>query len=112
VGNFADQLAGTARQKTLHILIFGKSGTVNEMAPVDNAKAIQPYSAEEGTFKSFKPFYKNIKADEWGCIDLRPIKKAILDGKLPAINETLHDFILGNDMMVIFGNVHGNPFVE
>jgi hypothetical protein len=113
VGNFADQLAGTAGKKTLHIFIFGKSGTVNEMAPVDNAKAIQPYSAEEeGTFKSFKPFYKNIKADEWGCIDLRPIKKAILEGKLPTISEQLHDFILGNDMIVIFGTVHGNPFVE
>jgi len=53
-----------------------------------------------------------IKADEWGSIDLRPITKALQQGKLSSINETLKDFILGNDMMVIFGSAHGNALVE
>lgn len=112
IGNFADNLAAAAGKKTLHILIFGKSGTVNQMAPVDNATAIVSYDAADGTFKSFKPFFKNLKNDEWVSIDLKPIRKAIAAGKLQTINETLKDFILGNDMMVIFGNAHGNKFVE
>jgi hypothetical protein len=112
IGNFADNLAGAAGKKTLHILIFGKAGTVNQMAPVDNSTAIVSYNAAEGTFKNFKPFFKNLKADEWVSIDLRPIRKSIVAGKLPTINETLKEFILGNDIMVIFGDAHGNKFIE
>jgi hypothetical protein len=35
-GSLADNLAGAAGKQTLHILIFGKKGTNNQMAPVNS----------------------------------------------------------------------------
>lgn len=113
VGSLADNLAGAAGKETLHILIFGKKGTNNQMAPVNNSQAIVPYDiTEDKELAMFKPFSDPVKEDEWAVYDLRPIRDKILDGKLPHIDAELKAYIMGYDLLVIFGKVTGNRFID
>jgi hypothetical protein len=50
--------------------------------------------------------------DEWTVYDLRPIREEIVDGKLPHIDAELKAYIMGYDLLVIFGKVTGNKFIE
>jgi hypothetical protein len=60
----------------------------------------------------FKPFSDPVMDDEWTVYDLRPIREKIVDGKLPHIDAELKAYIMGYDLLVIFGKVTGNKFIE
>ncbi|AWG26364.1 hypothetical protein FK004_14575 [Flavobacterium kingsejongi] len=112
VGNLADNLAGAAVKKTLHILVFGKKGTSNTMAPTDNTLAIQPYDiATDDELKSLLPFSDQVQGEEWALFDFRPIRKAVKAGTLK-IEPRLLSFINGYDVLVVFGQVSGSRFIE
>jgi hypothetical protein len=82
-GNLADNMAGASDKSSLHILIFCKTGTFNQMAPVDNSQAIKPYDVStDKDLDMFTPFYSQVQGDEWPLYDLRPLRDAIYEGKL------------------------------
>ncbi|WP_316803036.1 hypothetical protein [Pedobacter nototheniae] len=113
VGNLADHLAAASNKKTLHILIFGKNGTINSMISPDNSKAIQPYKIENDKDLSiFTPFYNQLSDQEWAFFDLRPIRTAILKGTIKGVNTNLEAFIKGYDVLVLFSPTTGNKFIE
>ncbi|MES2060800.1 MAG: hypothetical protein V4456_02695 [Bacteroidota bacterium] len=112
VGNLASNLAEASGKTSLHIMIFGKAGTVNQMAPTNNRVAIQPYdAATDKDLDMFKPFYSPVSDQEWVLYDLRPIRDAVNDGKL-SVNRNLKGFIMGYDLLVVFGHSTGNRFIE
>ena len=111
-GNLADNLAEAVNKKTLHILITCKKGTVNQMAPVDNTKAIIAYDIDKSELAGFKQFADKVKDDEWAVFDLRPIRRALKTGKLHTENTVLKNFVLGFDVLVISGKATGSRFIE
>jgi erythromycin esterase-like protein len=112
VGNLADNLAGASGKQSLHILIFGKIGTYNQMAPMDNSLAIKPYDVStDKDLDMFTPFYSQVKGNEWAFFDLRPLREAIAEGKLK-VSPDLRGFIKSFDVLVIFGQTTGNRFIE
>lgn len=111
-GNLASNLAEASGKTSLHIMIFGKAGTINQMGPVDNSIAITPYNAAtDKDLDIFKPFYNNVKDHEWVLYDLRPMRDAINEGKL-TVNRNLKGFIMGYDLLVVFDRTTGNRFIE
>ncbi|WP_146186527.1 hypothetical protein [Pedobacter sp. HMWF019] len=113
VGNLADNLAAAQGKKTLHILIFGKQGTINTMLSTDNKKAIQTYNVKDDKdLTSFKPFYSLVNDDEWAVFDLRPIRAALKRGSLKGSNLEMENLLTGFDLLVLFSPVTGNKFIH
>lgn len=113
MGNLADGLAAAGGKKTLHILIFGKKGTINTMLSTDNNIAIAPYDVKaDKDLKVLNPFYDQVNDGEWAVFDIRPIRRAIAGGQLTGINAGLSDFMKGFDLVVVFGSTTGNKFIH
>lgn len=112
VGSLADQLADAANKKTLHVMIFGKKGMINMMAPVNNSLAIQPYDFMDSSLSGFKPFMDKLEDQEWATYDLRPIRRAINKGELKISNKSLRKFIMGYDLLVVFEKLTASKFIE
>lgn len=113
VGNLASNLAEAAGKTSLHILIIGKQGTVNVMAPIDNTKAIQPYNINESIdLKGLSIFCDQLKDDEWGLFDLAEVQTAIRKGKIKIANSKLKGMLLGYDLLVMYAKTTGSKFIE
>lgn len=113
VGSLADNLAAAANTKTLHILIFGKEGTINNMSVADNSKAVQAYNMlKDGDLKMFSQFTEPVINNEWAVYDLRPMRKAIRSGKYHPQNASVKEFVMGYDLLVTFAKVNGSRFME
>eukprot|EP01133_Synstelium_polycarpum_P002688 gene2688-3107_t len=113
MGNLADNLADAANKKTLHILIAGKQGTSNFMAPVNNSEAIKPYIwAKDDDLSSLHYFYNQVKENQWVIFDLRPLRSALERNKIQIKDPDLKKFITGFDVIVFFDKVSGNKFIE
>jgi len=111
VCSLADNLADASGTKSLHILIFGKQGTINTMAPVNNTIAIQPYDGIDD-MKGFEAFFSLVEKDEWSVYDLRPIRYALKTGQLKISSPDLKQYVLGYDLLVLFDKTTGNKFIE
>lgn len=113
VGNLASDLAEASGKTSLHILVIGKEGTGNVMAPIDNTKAIQPYSINEtNDLKGLSPLCDQLKDDEWALFDLSKIQSAIRKGKVKITNSKLKGMLLGYDLLVIYAKTTGSRFIE
>lgn len=111
VCSLADNLADASGTKSLHMLVLGKQGTINTMAPVNNAIAIQPYDGVDD-MKGFETFFSLVEKDEWSVYDLRPIRFALKTGKVKISNSELKKYVLGYDLLVLFDKTTGNKFIE
>ncbi|WP_306354290.1 hypothetical protein [Flavobacterium sp. '19STA2R22 D10 B1'] len=111
VSNFADNLAEAGNHRTLHLLVIGKKGTQNQMAPVDNDKAIIPYDITDGELDIFVPFANKIIGDEWAYFNLIPIRIAIREGKLKLINPSLSEYVMNHDGLIISGKATATRFL-
>jgi len=113
VGNLADQLAGAAGTKTLHILVFGKSGTINNMTVADNKKAVESYDLlNDKDLKMFGQFTAPVVNDEWAVYDLRLMRKAIKAGKYQANHAQIKAMAMGYDLLVTFAKTTASRFIE
>jgi hypothetical protein len=112
VGNLANNIAASANKNPLHILIYGKQGTINMMGPLSNSLAIQPNNDDRGDdLGMLSPFTAKLKDKEWATFDLRPIRKAVMRGKLK-ISEPMKEWINGYDLLVVFSESTGSRFIE
>jgi hypothetical protein len=113
VGSLASNLAEAAGKQSLHILVIGKKGMGNKMAPIDNSKAIQPYNiTDEDAVRGLAAFANQLKNDEWALFDLRKIQYAISSGKIVIKDRKLKGFIMGYDLLVIYAEASGSRFIE
>ncbi|WP_428233034.1 hypothetical protein [Flavobacterium sp.] len=111
VSNLADNLADAAGKKSLHIMVIGKQGTINEMAPTDNSKAIVAYDGLK-EFKEFLTFFEKVGQDEWAVYDLRPIRRLLKQDKLKIDDPKLKSYVLGYDLLLLIDKATGDKFVE
>lgn len=113
VGSLASNLAEAAGKRSLHILVIGKKGMGNKMAPIDNSKAIQPYDiADEDAVRGLGAFANQLKNDEWALFDLRKMQYAISTGKIVIKDRKFKGFIMGYDLLVIYAEATGSRFIE
>ncbi|RSK43876.1 hypothetical protein [Hymenobacter rigui] len=101
VGNLAMNLADVHDQKSLHIFVIGKQGIQNGgNNPDDFSKNVAKYSMAEADM--IKPFAAATPAGTaWQVFDVRPLRRALLQGKLAAGSPELEATILGYDYVVI-----------
>lgn len=111
VSDLADNLVDAAGKKSLHILVIGKQGTINVMAPVDNTKAIVAYNGL-GEFTEFLPFLEKVGDNEWVTYDLRPIRRLVNRDKLKIDNPKLKEYVMGYDLLVLIDKATGDKFIE
>ena len=112
VGNLANNIAASANKKPLHILVYGKQGTINLMGPLNNKLAIQPNTDDKSDHLGMlSPFTAKLKDKEWATFDLRPIRNAVFMGKLK-ISEPMKEWIKGYDLLVVFSESTGSKFIE
>lgn len=112
VGNLANNIATSANKKPLHIMIYGKQGTINLMGPLNNKLAIQPNTDDKNDdLGMLSPFTAKLKDKEWAVFDLRPIRNAVFMGKLK-VSEPMKEWIKGYDLLVVFSESTGSRFIE
>lgn len=111
VSDLADNLIDAADKKSLHILIIGKQGTINAMAPTDNTKAIVAYNGLE-EFNELLPFLEKVGDNEWVVYDLRPIRRLLNRDKLMINDPKLKKYVMGYDLLVLVDKTTGDKFVE
>jgi|GEM_PF-4181087 len=111
ISELADNLVDAAGKKSLHILIIGKQGTINAMAPVDNSKAVIVYDGFKD-FKEFIPFFEKVGKDEWAVFDVRSIRRLIKRDKITISDSNLKNYIMGFDLFVFFDKASGDTFIE
>lgn len=102
VGNLAQDLAEANDQRSLHILVLGKQGSKTTGFSADPAKSAAAYTAA-ADYKSLQlaAFFGQATGPGWSVIDLRPARRALTAGKLPAPGQAAERIIQGYDYLVI-----------
>jgi hypothetical protein len=99
VGNLLQNLADVQDQQSLHLFVVGKRGTQAVGShPDDPARNSVTYGPEEFAF--LRPFFRRTRT-AWAVFDLRPLREALLAGKLRVGSQNLLRTLLGYDFLVI-----------
>ncbi|GAB3722127.1 hypothetical protein GCM10027594_02740 [Hymenobacter agri] len=100
VGNLAQNLADAQDAKSLHLLVMAKQGTqVGGFNPDEPGKNVVPFDMSKEAY--MKPFTDLATGSAWQVFDLRPARRALLNGKLVVADPTLLGFLLGYDYFVV-----------
>lgn len=100
VGSLAQNLADVQDAKSLHLLVMGRQGThVNGFNPDDPSKNVEPFDLSKESF--IKPFADLSTGPAWQVFDLRPARRALLNGELQVADPTLLGFLMGYDYFVL-----------
>ena len=100
VGNLAQNLADAQDARSLHLLVMGKQGTkVGGFNPDDASKNITPFDLKTETY--LKPFADLTTGPAWQVFDLRPARRALLNGDLLLTDQMMVSFLLGYDYFVL-----------
>ena len=100
VGNLAQNLADAQDARSLHLLVMGKQGTqVGGFNPDDSSKNVVPFDLSKDAY--MKPFADLAPGPAWQVFDLRPARRALLNGKLLLSDQMLTAFLLGYDYFVL-----------
>lgn len=99
VGNLALNLADVQDAKSLHLLVLGREGSQNNgYNPDDASKNVVTYKLDDA---DFKPFVDLAPGPDWRVFDLRPARRALLNGKLTLSNQAMVNLLLGYDYFVL-----------
>ncbi|KFC19559.1 hypothetical protein [Chryseobacterium sp. FH1] len=107
IGNLVNNVADSRFQKSLHIMIIGKSGT--QASPFQGFPE-QMVDENSGSFKTLKPFFDRITSDEWFCFDMHPLRTALENKKLIIKDVKLIRIINGYDYLVVIPKVTASKF--
>lgn len=102
VGSLFDNLADAQQQRALHLMVFGKQGTMvanGHYNPAGSPQNVEAYPAE--TDATSQLLYGQASGTTWNLIDLRPARRALLRHQLQISEPTLETMILGYDYVVI-----------
>lgn len=100
VGNLAQNLADAQDAKSLHLLVMAKQGTqVGGFNPDEPSKNVVPFDMAKEPY--MKPFTDLTTGPAWQIFDLRPARRALLNGKLLLTDQMLTAFLLGYDYFVV-----------
>ena len=107
IGNIVHNIADSRFEKSLHIMIVGKSGM--QGTPFEALPA-QKLDAENGDLKGLKPFFQAISGTDWHCFDMMPIRKEMEQNKLTINDKMLLRVINGYDYLVVIPTVTAATF--
>lgn len=102
VGSLFDNLADAQQQRTLHVMVFGKQGTMvanGHYDPTGSPQNVEAYPAETDAISQL--LYEQANGSTWNLIDLRPARRALLRHQLQVSEPTLENMILGYDYVVV-----------
>jgi hypothetical protein len=100
VGNLAQSLVEAQGQQSLHLRVTGKQGSrATGLNPTTAAKSAQPYTEADAGKEA--PFLKLATGPNWSLFDLRPLQKALGEGKLQVPSQGLQRLIMGFDYLVV-----------
>ncbi|MBK1895647.1 hypothetical protein [Chryseobacterium paridis] len=103
IGNLASSLAGSEKEKSLHIAIIQKSGKTGSFFSDSN-------DAEYVLF--LRPFYRLVnKENQWLLFDLTKINEEIKKQKTSVKSSTLKNLLSGYDYLIIIPKVTAQKIV-
>ncbi|AHM61613.1 hypothetical protein D770_16795 [Flammeovirgaceae bacterium 311] len=107
IGNLASELAASNGMTSLHILIAGNGGTVNNWRLINDVSTQKsPYSGKEALKElGISPLYSLMDKKEWQLIDLEPAREMIYNGRIKNINQQLRKIIWGYDAILLIPEV-------
>ncbi|WP_345238241.1 hypothetical protein [Hymenobacter saemangeumensis] len=109
LGSLVPNLADAQGQRTLHLLVVGKQGTqLGSFSPTNTAAHAAPYTAAELPY--LKPFFDLTGPTDWNVVDLRPLRRAIIQDKLQVLNQEQESVILGYDFLVVIPETTNSRF--
>ena len=109
IGNLVNNIDDSNYQQSLHIMIMGASG---EHASPFEGHAAEKIVENTGILKTLSPITIAADGKQWNCFDLRPLKKALVDGKLEVKSVKLSRIIKGYDFLVMIPKVSAAPFAK
>ncbi|WP_316831152.1 hypothetical protein [Pedobacter aquatilis] len=107
-GNLVNNIADSRFEKSVHIMVIGKSGF--QASPFKGFDA-EKVDENSGSLKTLKPFFKMVNGNAWHCFDLKSIQEAISDGKIKINDIKLLRIIKGFDMIVVIPSVTASTFI-
>lgn len=109
IGNLVHNIADSQFKTTLHIMILGKSGT--QGSPFKGFPE-QIVDENSDNLKFLKPIYRAVEGENWHCFDMRPLLRAMEEGRLQVNDISLERVIKGYDLVVIIPTVTASRFAE
>ena len=107
LGNLVDNLADSQFKKSLHILVLGKSGA--QGSPFKGFPE-QPIDTKSDDLKALQPLFNAVDGEQWHCLDLLPLRKAMEKKEITIEDILLARVIKGYDFVVIIPKVTAAKF--
>ena len=109
IGNLVSNINDSKFKNSLHIMILGTSGT--------QASPFQGYPEEKidensSILKTLKPITSAIDTNQWQCLDMIPLRKALNEGKISISDIKLSRIIKGYDLLVIIPKVTASKIAD
>ena len=109
IGNLVSNINDSKYKNSLHIMILGTSGT--------QASPFQGYPEEKidensSILKTLKPITSAIDTNQWQCLDMLPLRKALNEGKISISDIKLSRIIKGYDLLVIIPKVTASKIAD
>ncbi|NIJ53365.1 hypothetical protein [Dyadobacter arcticus] len=98
LGNLINNVADSRFQKSLHIMIIGKSGS--QASPFEGFPA-SPIDQESDDLKTLKPFFKIESGENWQCFDLGSMNVEMKKAKINPQSTRMSQILEGYDLLVI-----------
>lgn len=109
IGNLVSSIEDSKFSSSYHIIILGASGTqASPFKGFPNEKV----DVNSEVLKPLAPLFKAAEGNAWHCIDLKPLRTAIDDGKLVVKNDKLLRIIKGYDTFVVIPEVTASTFTD
>lgn len=116
IGSFVPELAIGMGGRSFSMLVMVAGGTVNAYRPFgsalpDTAQAYDPTGDAEVSFTDARAILAAASRSQWTLFDLRPMRAALQDGKLPGVGEKLKRTLLSFDGIVIVPGGHASSLL-
>lgn len=108
IGNLVNNIADSQFASSLHLMILGTKGT--QASPFKGFPD-EKIDEQSSILKSLKPLLAAVDGEQWHCLDLSAIRKAVQEGKINVKNITLSRIIKGYDLLIVVPTVSASKFI-
>ncbi|MFM2359983.1 MAG: hypothetical protein RLY16_1976 [Bacteroidota bacterium] len=109
IGNLIDNLADSKYQKSLHIMVIGKSGF--QASPFKGYPA-QTVDENSNDLHALKPLLRAVEGRDWHCFDIGALRDAVVANKIVINEAELTRVINGYDFVIVVPEVTAARFLQ
>jgi len=109
IGNIVNNINDSKYKSSLHIMVIGASGT--QASPFQGHPE-EKIDKNNSILKTLKPITSAFDGDQWHCIDMLPLRKALNDGKISISDIKLSRIIKGYDLLIIIPKVTASKIAD